>query len=114
MSFGVVLLRLLRRDFRTSLVDKVHICRRISIEKVDAGIWSKARRLTDVMRGDKYEISGVVLNRLLFDSSICTAGYTVERIGQNLRGESLFRKLTGGNVRWVSRLWRTKLFNRLW
>ena len=34
--------------------------------------------------------------------------------GQNLRGESLFRKLTGGNVRWASRLWRTKLFNRLW
>ena len=32
----------------------------------------------------------------------------------NRRGESLFRKLTGGNVRWASRLWRTKLFNRLW
>jgi len=40
----------------------------------------------------------------LEDSSICTAGCTVERIGQNLRGESLFRKLTGGNVRWASRL----------
>jgi len=38
----------------------------------------------------------------LEDSSICTAGCTVERIGQNLRGESLFRKLTGGNVRWAS------------
>ena len=32
----------------------------------------------------------------------------------NLRGESLFRKLTGGNVRWASQRWRTKLFNRLW
>ena len=30
------------------------------------------------------------------DLSICTAGCTVERIGQNLRGESLFRRLTGG------------------
>src|SRR5215472_12927878 len=65
VGFGVVFLCLLRRDFRTDFVDKVHICRRISIEKVDAGIWSKASRLTGVMRGNKYEISRVDLNRRL-------------------------------------------------
>ena len=37
---------------------------------------------------------------------------TVERTGQNRQGESLSRRLTGGNVRWASRHWRTKLFNR--
>jgi len=35
------------------------------------------------------------------DSSICTVGCTVERTGQNLQDESLFRRPTGGNVRWA-------------
>jgi hypothetical protein len=51
---------------------------------------------------------------LEIDSSICTAGCTVERTGQNRQDESLFRRLTGGNVRWASQRWRTKSFNRLW
>jgi hypothetical protein len=44
----------------------------------------------------------------------CTLGLTVERIGHRLREESSFRRLTDGNVRWASRHWRTKLFNRPW
>src|SRR6266542_815029 len=47
------------------------------------------------------------------DLSICTVGCTVERIGQNLQDESLYRRLMDGNVRWGSRHWRTKSFNRL-
>jgi RNA-directed DNA polymerase len=31
---------------------------------------------------------------------------------QNLQDESLFRRLTDGNVRWASQRWRTKSFNR--
>ena len=45
---------------------------------------------------------------------ICIAGCIVERIGQNPRGESIFRRLTVGNDRWALRRWRTKSFNRLW
>ena len=45
---------------------------------------------------------------------ICTAGFTVERIGHSPREESTFRRPTGGNVRWASRRWRTRLFNRPW
>ena len=48
------------------------------------------------------------------DSSICTAGFTAERIGQNLQDESLYRRLTGGNVRWASRRWKTKSCSRPW
>src|ERR1700682_4995659 len=51
---------------------------------------------------------------LRIDLSICTAGGTVERIGQTLQGESLFRRLMGDNVRWASQRWRTKSFNRRW
>ncbi len=40
----VVLKRLVRRDFRSGFVDEMHVCRRIRIEKVDAGIGSKAGR----------------------------------------------------------------------
>src|ERR1700746_2554044 len=36
------------------------------------------------------------------------AGFTVERTGRNLRGESIFRRPTGVNARWASRRWRTK------
>ena len=32
------------------------------------------------------------------DLLIFTAGFTVERTGHNLRGESIFRSLTGGNI----------------
>ena len=46
--------------------------------------------------------------------SICTTGFTAERIGQNLQDESLYRRLTGGNVRWASRRWRTKSCSRPW
>ena len=28
--------------------------------------------------------------------------------------ESSYLRLTGGNVRWASQRWKTKLFNRLW
>src|SRR5207245_245422 len=35
-------------------------------------------------------------------SSICTAGCTVERIGRNPRGESIYRRLMDGNVHWAS------------
>ena len=35
-------------------------------------------------------------------SLICTAVFIVERIGQNPREESTFRRLTGGSVRWAS------------
>jgi hypothetical protein len=45
---------------------------------------------------------------------IFTAGFTVERTGRNLQGESIYRRLTGGNVRWASRLWRTKSSNKPW
>jgi len=45
---------------------------------------------------------------------ICTAGFIVERTGHRPREESTFRRLTGDNVRWALRHWRTKLFNRLW
>src|SRR6266576_2093207 len=44
-------------------------------------------------------------------SSICTAGCTAERTGQNPQGESLFRRLTDGNARWASRRWRTRSFS---
>ena len=50
----------------------------------------------------------------LADRLVYTAGFIVEHIGQNLRGESLFQRLTDGNVRWASRRWRTKSFNRPW
>ncbi len=43
-----------------------------------------------------------------------SAGFIVERIGQNLRDESLFRRLTGGNVRWASRRWKTRSFSKPW
>ena len=43
-----------------------------------------------------------------------TAGFTVERIRHSPRGESTFRRPTGGNVRWALRRWRTRLFNRPW
>jgi hypothetical protein len=45
---------------------------------------------------------------------LLTTESIVERIRHNHHGESIFRRPTGGNVRWVSQLWRTKLFNRLW
>ena len=48
------------------------------------------------------------------DLSICTVGFIGERTGRNLQGESIFRKLMDGNVRWASRRWRTKSFNRPW
>src|SRR5207245_8588997 len=48
------------------------------------------------------------------DSPICTVGCIVERIGHNPQDESIYRRLTGGNVRWASRRWKTKSFNRLW
>ena len=47
-------------------------------------------------------------------SPICTAGCTVERIGHNPHEESTSRRPTGGNVRWASRRWRTRSFNRPW
>src|SRR6266849_2817168 len=34
------------------------------------------------------------------DSSICTVGCSVERIEHNPHDESIFRRLTGNNVRW--------------
>jgi len=30
------------------------------------------------------------------------------------RGESIYRRPTGSNARWASRVWRTRLFNRPW
>jgi hypothetical protein len=48
------------------------------------------------------------------DSPICTVGCIVEHIGHNLQDESIYRRLTGGNVRWASRRWKTKSYNRLW
>ena len=48
------------------------------------------------------------------DSLIFTAGFTVERTGHNLQGESIYRRPTGGNVRWASRQWRTKSSSRPW
>ena len=45
---------------------------------------------------------------------IYTAEYIVERIRRNPREESIFRRPMGGNVRWASRPWRTRLFNRPW
>ena len=41
--------------------------------------------------------------------SMYTTGCTVERIGHNLQGDSLFRRLTGGNARWASRHWGDKV-----
>ena len=46
--------------------------------------------------------------------SICTIRFTVERTGRNLQDESIYRRLTDGNARWVSRRWRTKSFSRPW
>ena len=46
------------------------------------------------------------------DSLICTAGFIVERTGHSPREESTFRSPTGGNVRWASRHWRTRLFKQ--
>ena len=43
-----------------------------------------------------------------------TVVFIVARIGHNPRAESTFRKLTEDNDRWVSRHWRTRLFNRPW
>jgi RNA-directed DNA polymerase len=48
------------------------------------------------------------------DSPICTVGCTVEHIGHNPQDESIYRRLTGDNVRWASQHWKTKSFNRLW
>jgi len=45
---------------------------------------------------------------------ICTVRFIVERTGRKPREESISRRPTGGNVRWASRRWRTKSFNRLW
>jgi hypothetical protein len=47
-------------------------------------------------------------------SLIFTVGFTVERTGRNLQGESIYRRPTGGNVRWASRHWRTRLSSRPW
>jgi hypothetical protein len=38
----------------------------------------------------------------------------VVRTGHGPQEESIYRRPTGGNARWVSRRWRTKLFNRPW
>ena len=46
--------------------------------------------------------------------TICTAGFTGERTGHSLREECTYRKPTGGSVRWASRRWRTRSFNRPW
>ena len=46
-------------------------------------------------------------------SSICTAGFTGSVSGAALKA-GLFRRPTDGNVRWASRRWRTKSFNRPW
>jgi hypothetical protein len=54
------------------------------------------------------------LRPTLLGSPICTAAYIVARTAHNPREESTFRRLTGGNVRWASRRWRTRLFNRRW
>jgi RNA-directed DNA polymerase len=37
-----------------------------------------------------------------------------ERTGHSPRGESIYRRPTGSNARWASRVWRTRLFNRPW
>ena len=39
---------------------------------------------------------------------------TVERIRHSPHEESIYRRLTDGNVRWALRRWRTRLFNRPW
>ena len=43
-----------------------------------------------------------------------TAGFTVERSGRSLQGESIYRRPMGGNVRWASRHWKTKSCSRPW
>ena len=50
----------------------------------------------------------------MIGSPIYTAEYTVERIRHSPHEESIYRRPTGGNVRWASRHWRTRLFNRPW
>ena len=45
---------------------------------------------------------------------IFTAGFTVEHTGRSLQGESIYRRPTGGNVRWASRHWKTKSSSRPW
>ena len=47
-------------------------------------------------------------------SLICTVGFTMERIGRNLQGESIYRRPTDGNARWASRRWKTKSSSRPW
>ena len=44
----------------------------------------------------------------------CTARFTVERTGHNLQHGSIYRRPTGGNVRWASQRWRTKSFSSPW
>ena len=45
---------------------------------------------------------------------VLTAWYIAERTGHSPLVEFTSRRLTGGNVRWASRHWRTRLFNRPW
>ena len=62
----------------------------------------------DGVRWQEYE-SGLEDRLLIF-----TAGCIVERIGHNHQDESIYRRPTGGNARWVSRGWRTRSSNRRW
>ena len=44
----------------------------------------------------------------------CTVAYIGAPIGRSRREGSIYRRPTGGSVRWASRHWRTRSFNRLW
>ena len=62
----------------------------------------KAAPGVDGVRWQEYETG------LRIGLSIFMAGFIVERSGRNLQGESIYRRPTGGNVRWASRRWRTR------
>jgi len=47
-------------------------------------------------------------------SLICIAGFTVERIGRNPQGESIYRRPMGDNVLWESRRWKIRSSSRPW
>jgi hypothetical protein len=83
----------------------------LSVELLRDSFYALQRKASpgiDGVRWEEYEPG------LRIDSSICTAGCTVERIELSPQDESSFRRLTGGNVRWASQRWRTKSFNRRW
>ena len=83
----------------------------LSIELLRDSFYALQRRAlpgVDGMRWQEYETG---LEDRLIDLH---CGFTVERIGLSPQDESLYRRLTDGNVRYASRHWRTRSSSTPW